>query len=275
VSIRSIQLPSASSNPLYSKVRVTSAADQGATIRLRNAPTLLSNGQEQSPFTALRRRWCRPRCAGILGRGFLALLPLLALAACGTPPAPVVVYGDSLTVQSESAARFFYPSLNVAWRALGGTAMCDWVAQAANDAAVLHPARVVLAFTGNTATCVSNAYHSGGDVAATTIYEQSLRRMRAIYPHAGISILIPPAMVKSVWFPFNGSPMLVAMYKRVGTELRMTIDTAADDGLTPGHVFTWYRPQFPRGPLVLVRSPEGVHLTPAGAAWYGVGLLKS
>ena len=207
----------------------------------------------------------------------LSLLVLLSwlLTPKGRPV--VVVYGDSLTVQSESAALSTHPGLRerVVFRAAGGTAMCDWVSQAAIDRVALSPKRVVLAFTGNTASCAAAAFRSGGVPGATGLYEVSLREMHAIFHGVPISVVIPPAMhnLENGWYPYNGNAALVAMYKRVGAELHMTINTRADDWLTPGHVFTATRPAYPHGPPVLVRLSDGVHLTPAGELWYGAALL--
>jgi hypothetical protein len=207
----------------------------------------------------------------------MAALCVPALVAFAPAPLPtVVVYGDSLTVQSEKAAAFFYRDVKqkVVFRATGGTAMCDWIAQAAIDQKVLHPSRVVLAFTGNSASCAKSALLKGGAAGEVALYEHSLRQMRAAFPTAAMSIVIPPAMHDRIgWFPFDGNPQLVAMYKKVGAALKMKINTQADDALTPGHVFVQKRPAFPWGPLVDVRLSDGVHLTPAGALWYGAALL--
>jgi hypothetical protein len=209
----------------------------------------------------------------------LSLLVLVSWLLAGPARSTVVVYGDSLTVQSEQAARLLRPGLGAAvvFRARGGTAMCDWISQADYDRLALHPERVVLAFTGNTATCAKAAFLSGGVAGADAVYEHSLRQMRAIFANVPITVLIPPAMrnLPYGWFPFNGNPSLVAMYKRVGAELHMTVNPDADDWLTPGHVFTTTRPAYPNGWPVDVRLSDGVHLTPAGALWYGKALLES
>lgn len=183
-----------------------------------------------------------------------------------------------MTVQSEAAARHEHRGANerVVFRARGGTAMCDWVEQARYDRLALHPHRVVLAFTGNTASCAAAAFRAGGISAATALYEHSLRQMRATFPSEPITILIPPAVNnrRPGWYPFNGNPALVAMDKRVGAELHMVINTDADDWLTPHHIFAQKRPEYPSGPLVDVRLSDGIHLTPAGELWYGAALLK-
>jgi hypothetical protein len=209
----------------------------------------------------------------------VALILLVLLSWLLTPKARpiVVVYGDSLTVQSESDVRSLHHASgeHIVFRARGGTAMCDWTARARYDNVALHPKRVILAFTGNTASCAAAAFRTGGAAGATAFYEQSLRQMRASFPRVPITLVIPPAMhnLPHGWYPFNGNASLVAMYKRVGAELHMTINTRADDWLTPGHVFTPTRPAYPHGPPVLVRLSDGVHLTPAGELWYGAALL--
>jgi hypothetical protein len=202
-------------------------------------------------------------------------------AGCGsdvTSKTPtVIVYGDSLTVQSESDAVLIYKTTrqDVIFRAGGGTALCDWLPQANADEKALHPDDVVIAFTGNTATCAASVYRTHGDQGEVAAYESSLRQMRTIFATEAITLVIPPAMqnLPNGWFPFNGSSALVAMYERVGSELHMTTDTDTDDNLTPGHLYRLYRPAYPHGKLVLVRETDGVHLTPAGALWYGAALL--
>jgi hypothetical protein len=216
------------------------------------------------------RRW--------LVAAVIIVLPLAILVAwlrSGPSGPAVAIYGDSLTVLSKHETHLLPgdPAKRIVFRAKGGTALCDWVKQAAKDSKHLKPVRVVLAFTGNTATCVQAAYVKGGAAAAVALYEQGLRQLRAIYPTVPITIVIPPAMHDRVgWYPFNGNPQLVAMYERVGPQLHMNVNTDADTWLTPGHVFVQDRPDFITGKLVDVRLSDGVHVTPAGALYYGAAL---
>jgi hypothetical protein len=152
---------------------------------------------------------------------------------------------------------------NIVFRARGGTAMCDWTARARFDSVAIHPKRVVLAFTGNTASCAAAAFRTGAAAGATALYERSLREMRAIFPRLPITLVILPAMhnLPHGWYPFNGNADLATMHKRVGAQLHMTINTRADDWLTPGHLYTATRTAYPHGPPVLVRLSDGVHLT--------------
>jgi hypothetical protein len=205
-------------------------------------------------------------------------LSILVVWLRSGPSGPaVVIYGDSLTVLSKHDAHLLPddPASRIVFRAKGGTAMCDWLEKATKDSRGLKPVRVVLAFTGNTATCVDAAYKKGGAAAAIAVYEQSLRVMRAIFPTLPITIVIPPAMHDRVgWYPLNGDPRLVAMYKRVGAELHMYVNTDADTWLTPGHVFAQDRPDFVTGKLVDVRLSDGIHVSPAGALYYGAALVE-
>jgi hypothetical protein len=73
----------------------------------------------------------------------------------------VVLYGDSLAVEAEP---FFVDRLHaggvvdVRTRVFGGTAICDWFDAMRRDAAELHPAVVVIEFSGNALTpCMMGA----------------------------------------------------------------------------------------------------------------------
>ncbi len=211
----------------------------------------------------------------------LIAVPLIALLQwlLRAPAKPtILIYGDSLTVQSKDEVRDLNAGsgYRVVFRAEPGTAMCDFVERAAFDNVMLHPARVVLAFTGNTATCAREAFAKGGAAGATALYERSLRQMRASFPALTMTLLIPPAThnLPNGWFPFNGDPQLVAMYERVGRELHMNVNTDADTWLTPNHVYRQKAPAFPHGSLVDVRLSDGVHLTDEGVRYYAVALLE-
>jgi hypothetical protein len=223
-----------------------------------------------------RRSWSRRWVYAVVA----IVLPLAIVVAwlrSGPSGPAVVIYGDSLTVQSKHDAHLLAgdPAERIVFRAKAGTALCDWLKKAAKDSRGLKPRRVVLALTGNTATCARASFEKGGAAATIALYEQSLRQMRAIFPAVPITIVIPPAMHDQVgWYPLNGDPRLVAMYERVGPELHMYVNTDADTWLTPGHVFEQYRPDFVTGRLVDVRLSDGVHLTAAGALWYGAALSE-
>ena len=185
------------------------------------------------------------------------------------PIPTVLVYGDSLTVESEAATRYLYPGEHFVFRAEGGAGMCDYAPGAAADRAKSHPARVVLAFTGNVSNCSLAAFKSSPVTGVVDNYEAALRTFRRAFEGLPITVISPPAMNSSSptyppWFPLNGNPALGAMYQRVCASLGMTYSEAADRSLTPGHVFRFSGPRFVNGPTVLLRLSDGIHLDPGG-----------
>ncbi len=218
------------------------------------------------------RRWLP---VGILG---IAGLMLSTMAACTpAPPKPMVlVYGDSLTVLSEQAMDYLYATkYRIVFRAEGGSAMCDFSGKAAADRVAYHPARVVIAFTGNDHTCVTKDYESGGTTAFLANYSRALTQFHTAFAGLPISVVGSPAMHSlwpADWFPENGNPELNALYETLCSHLGMTYNPNADTALSPGHVFAWKRPRFVTGPLVDVRAADGVHLTAEGELWYAAAL---
>jgi hypothetical protein len=204
---------------------------------------------------------------------------LLAGTGCHQAPKPVMlIYGDSLTVQSESAVTSLYAGqYTLVFRAYAGTAMCDWVASASSDRKAVHPARVVLAFTGNTATCVAADFLAQGPAGATANYERALREMSLVFKGIPVSVVGSPAMNHGspdypAWFPYNGSSSLNGMYRWVCAQLGLTYNSSADDLLSPGHVFTWMRPKLFSQQSAVVRLSDGIHLTLDGQLLYGFAL---
>jgi hypothetical protein len=194
-----------------------------------------------------------------------------------TPIPTVLVYGDSLTVESEAAARFLYPTERFVFRAEGGAGMCDYAPGAAADREKSHPARVVLAFTGNVSNCSLAAFKSSLLIGVVDNYETALRTFQRAFTGLPITVISPPAMNSASptyppWFPLNGNPAFGAMYQRVCASLGLTYSLAADRSLTPGHVFRMYGPRFAAGPAVPLRLVDGIHLTPEGSAWYGAAI---
>jgi len=112
-----------------------------------------------------------------LGLGLIVVVWLLA--ACDPEPEPpppppptgtVVVYGDSLVVESVAVLyeRFpvFVPNTNLVVRAYGGTAQCDFHDQMTADADELDVVAVVIAFSGNHITpCIEDRPYVEGYTA--------------------------------------------------------------------------------------------------------------
>jgi len=209
---------------------------------------------------------------------FVVSLLLAAMASCTpAPPKPtLLVYGDSLTVISEQAMDYLYASkYTLVFRAEGGSAMCDFSGEAVADRLIYHPSRVVIAFTGNDHTCVAKDYKESGTAGFLANYSHALTQFHVAFAGLPISVVASPAMHSlwpADWFPENGDPALNDLYKTLCAQDGMTYNSAADDSLSPAHVFAWKRPRFVNGPMVVVRSGDGVHLSPDGELWYAAAL---
>ena len=207
----------------------------------------------------------------------IAVLAGVSLTACQpTTHKDVLVYGDSLTVNAQTANGLLLPGRLVGVRAKSGTALCDWVPTMAADRAIYHPETVVIALAGNIITCVADDWRLHGAAGAIANYERALRAVRVAYPTEKIIVVGPPASHDLTGrIPFVGNSQLSAMYRRVAPQIQATYSSAADDALTPGHVFTWTRPPLgcPTCQPVRVRNLDGVHLTTAGGKMPGAALL--
>ena len=123
---------------------------------------------------------------------------LLVLTGCSpTPPAkPVLlVFGDSVTVLSESQAQFLLGGkYTLVFRAMGGSALCDWIPESAFDKAYYRPSRVVIAFTGNNLSpCAAHAYAAGGEPGLIANYRTALQQMHSAFTATPMTVLAAPA----------------------------------------------------------------------------------
>jgi hypothetical protein len=218
------------------------------------------------------------KCTAI---GLAVVVSAIGLGGCTPSPAKptLLIYGDSLTVLSEPAVTFLSGGkYTIVFRAQGGTAMCDWSNATASDRLRFKPSRVVLAFTGNVDGCVKADYETGGITGVVANYDRSLREIAHNFSGVPVTVIASPAMnnlTTASWYPENGDPAINAMYETDSLALGLRYSTAADDTLTPGHVYTAYRPAYgTKAPLVRVRTGDGVHLTPEGTVYYSEALLN-
>ena len=223
----------------------------------------------------------RPRKSLVLTA--LSLSAVLATVQHASPSAAVgkpvlLIYGDSLTVQSANTVHYFYDGqYDVVFRAYGGTAACDWSPLAAGDRNTYHPSRVVIAFTGNTSSCATGTYGVPGFIQS---YRAAVQQFHTAFNGIPIKLVGSPAMNdQDPNRPHsNGIPELNALYKDLSAgganALSNTVyNASADNSLTPNHVFRWSGPQFPgNGPIVTLRVSDGMHLTADGQTYYGIAL---
>lgn len=213
-----------------------------------------------------------------INAALIGLITLIAVGACATPATPrptVLIYGDSLTVQSEAAAQALDPGERLMFRAQGGTGACDFIVQAASDRAIFHPQRVVFAWSGNVSNCDKDAYVINDCQPLADSYTQTLESFLSVYSGIPQTIVLPPAFHNPgtpKWYPCNGNPALVAAYQAFIND-GVHIVTLADTGLTPHHVYRVSGAAYPHGAITVLRAADGIHLTPAGAQWFGAALV--
>jgi len=121
-------------------------------------------------------------------RALAALAVVAALYACApagsssseAPPrrhGAVLMYGDSLL---ESASPYVRSTDQV--RALGGTALCDWVDNMARAAVIEQPSVMVVEFVGNNLTPCMNGYDSPRQVKAKYEADAAALKQRVDVP---------------------------------------------------------------------------------------------
>ena len=155
----------------------------------------------------------------------LALVTTVAvaapLAAADTKPAVVILYGDSLAWEAQDhfvAAVTLGTHATAIGRSFGGTAICDYFDIMRKDAASLHPAAVVLEFSGNRfTTCMHHPDGSGmGDGEAYMKYVADVQEAVQIFTSVGTHVYLAGAPVsRPVPGSFQRGRALNVMYSWV------------------------------------------------------------
>jgi hypothetical protein len=204
-------------------------------------------------------------------RALVALAALAALGALtafapfdsspsGAPPpprrqGPVLMYGDSLL---ESAAPYVRSTDQV--RALGGTALCDWVDNIAQAAAVEQPSVMVVEFVGNDLTKCMDGYNTPGQVRAKYNADATALKERVDVP----ILWVGPPLFRSGPSPtrglFDTEPLFVDAGDAVMAEGAYTdsLPCLPDEGRARG---------CSAGDRISVRAQDGVHFGTTGSSY--------
>ena len=200
-----------------------------------------------------------------------------ALPVAAASEAPIVIlYGDSLAWEAQDhfvAAIELGTNATAIGRSFGGTAICDYFDIMRDDAARLHPAAVVLEFSGNRFTaCMHHPDGSGmGDGEAYMKYVADVQEAVQIFTSVGIHVYLAGVPVsRPVPGSFQRGRALNALYSWValvsarGTVTYIDARTAVQRGTE----YTDELPCLPEEPCptpngsIVVRSYDGVHLCP-------------
>lgn len=185
----------------------------------------------------------------------------------------VVLYGDSLAWEAQDAfvqALSVRPDLEVTVRTFGGTAICDWLDQMADDAATFAPGMVVVEFSGNSFTSCMHADDGMPlpDAAVTERYAADAEAAIATFAPIGTQVVFagaPPSMDSRLG-------RLNDLYRQIALRhdgVRYT--DAGASVVAEDASFTVVLPCLDDEPCVggldgqnVVRAADGIHFCPAG-----------
>ncbi len=187
-----------------------------------------------------------------------------------------VLYGDSLAWEAReafSSALAGQPGVEVHQRTFGGTAICDWLDQKADDVVELQPGIVVVQFSGNNFTpCMRG--ESGRPLTGDELVERyaaDARAVASIFEGSDVELVFAGAPIDR-----DGSSRIGRIndvYRRLAADLeRVSYVDAGASVLADGR-WTATLPCLPgercdaigaTGPgRNVVRSPDGLHFCPS------------
>ena len=199
--------------------------------------------------------------------GALAATAWLASSSSSSTPArstasrsrgPVLIYGDSLI---EQASPYLRSTDQI--RAFGGTALCDWVDNMAQAAAVEQPSVMVVEFVGNDVTPCMQGYETPDQVRAK--YEADMARLKQLVDSPILWVGPPtfrdrpPAALNL----YSSEPRFVDAGEAVladGTYTD-TLPCLADEGWMQGCV----------NGRIRVRASDGAHFATSGSGYSAGG----
>jgi lysophospholipase L1-like esterase len=172
----------------------------------------------------------------------------------------VAFYGDSLAVQAQDWLKLRVPTLYLHVRS--GSALCDWLPSMRTDLAREHPRVVLLAFAGNGWTpCTRPQGKALAGSALVANYATAARAAISLARASGATVVLvrPPVASDQVQkLNMVGSKTVIN-----GWTLQPGAWTLDGGKLVAPHQrFVWQVGDY------RVRTPDGVHLTPYGAALY-------
>jgi hypothetical protein len=202
--------------------------------------------------------------------------PVDAITALSRPV--VVLYGDSLAWEARDTftqTLAAHPGLQVVTRTFGGTAICDWLATMADDAATLAPGMVVVEFSGNSFTpCMQG--EDGLPLDATTVterYRADAATVVATFAPIGTQVVFAGAPTSGA--SANAVGRLNGLYEELANEHAGVGYVDAGAAVLADDSYTATLPCLSSEPceggydsagvaVNVVRAADGVHFCPVG-----------
>lgn len=192
----------------------------------------------------------------------------------------VVLYGDSLAWEARHVFEHTLADepVEVVTRTFGGTAICDWLDEMADDAATLRPGLVILEFVGNNYTpCMQDA--SGAPVVGQALvdrYGDDAAAAVATFASADTEVVFAGAPISqpaTATLDLHLAP-LNAVYEELARELDGVGYTDAGAAVLDDGTWTATLPCLRIEPCAdgdgesgaghnVVRAPDGLHFCPA------------
>lgn len=191
-------------------------------------------------------------------------------------PRPLVlVYGDSLVVEARSALEAALgPGWATVFRIYGGTAPCDFSADADRDVRMYHPDVVITSFSGNSLTACTGLA-TGDDLAAN--YRSALTTIATVATSGGAVAVLSAAPPPATPLLTDRATSITAAAWQVALDLQGSGRRAgaSNDGVvladpTDPHVGAMTLPCLPGEEEIcvdgsaVVRNADGIHLCPLG-----------
>jgi hypothetical protein len=171
---------------------------------------------------------------------------------------PVLIYGDSLIEQASP-----YLRSTDAIRALGGTALCDWVDNMAQAASVEQPSMMVVEFVGNDVTPCMNGYETPEQVRSK--YEADMARLKQLVDAPILWVGPPPFRDRepAAFGLYSSEPRFVDAGEAVLADgaYTDTLPCLPDEGWVQGCV----------NGRIRVRAPDGAHFATSGSGYSAGG----
>ncbi len=189
----------------------------------------------------------------------------------GSISSRIAFYGDSLGMEAAPDFSFMAAQSDapVLVRTFAGTAVCDWLQEIANDAAVWHPSVAVMEFSGDNFTPCMAGYAIGTASYYTKYRQDTQTAIDELRSH-GIRVVLTGLPLDAASAENANVLALNNIYSTLASTNPGVSYVDAGQAVLSDGAFTWTLPCLSFEPCTgpsgtnVVRSPDGVHFCPDG-----------